>query len=160
MALQRRPHLNLDSSEYNRQVGWSREQSTADLRAARYDIIIAGENWARFEQAELPQLAGSRKSASSRPYLWGSAVMVISAISDGVLDPTLVDTHIPQQPVIKLCQLDSGLSDAPFAAQIGPEYADVLPAFLDEIGPDRRRDVSIAAIQRVAEFDSTNDRSG
>ena len=86
--------------------------------------------------------------------------MVISAISDGALDPTPVDTHIPQQPVIKLCQLDSGLSDAPFAAQIGPEYADVLPAFLDEIGPDRRRDVSIAAIQRVAEFDSTNDRSG
>ena len=95
MALQRRPHLNLDSSEYNRQVRWSREQSTADLRAARYDIIIAGENWARFEQAELPQLAGSRKSAKSRPYLWGSAIMVISAISDGALDPTLVDTHYP-----------------------------------------------------------------
>jgi hypothetical protein len=24
----------------------SREQSTADLRSARYDIITAGENWA------------------------------------------------------------------------------------------------------------------
>jgi hypothetical protein len=61
VALQRRPHLNLDSSEYNQQVGWSREQSTADLRAARYDVIIAGENWARFEQAELPQLAQERE---------------------------------------------------------------------------------------------------
>jgi hypothetical protein len=86
--------------------------------------------------------------------------MVISAISDGALDPTLVDTYIPQQPVIKLCQLDSGLSDAPFTAQIGPESADVLPAFLDEIGPDRRGDKSIAAIPRVAKFDSTDDRSG
>jgi hypothetical protein len=130
------------------------------LRAARYDIIIAGENWATFEQAELPQPAGSRKSARSRPYLWGSAVTVISAISDGALDPTLVDTHIPQQPVIKLCQLDSGLSDAPFAAQIGPESADILPKFLDEIGLDRRVDVSIAAIPRVAKFDGTGDRSG
>jgi len=86
--------------------------------------------------------------------------MVISAISDGVLDPTLVGTHIPQQPVIKLCQLDSGLSDAPFAAQIGPESADVLPTFLNEIGPDRRGDMSTAAIPRVAKFDSTGDRSG
>jgi hypothetical protein len=130
------------------------------LRAARYDIIIAGQNWARFEEAGLPQLAGSRKSARSRPYLWGSAVMVISAISDGALDPTPVDTHIPQQPVIKLCQLNSGLSDAPFATQIGPESADVLPTFLDEIGSDRRGDMSIAAIPRVAKFDSTGDRSG
>jgi len=152
--------LNLDSSEHNRQVGWSREQSTADLRAARYDIIIAGGNWARFERAGLLQVAGSRNSARSRPYLWDSAVMVISAISDGALDPTPVDTHIPQQPVIKLCQLDSGLSDAPFAAQIGPESADVLPIFLDEIGPDRRADMSTAAIPRVAKFDSTGDRSG
>jgi hypothetical protein len=160
MALQRRPYLNLDSSEHNRQVGWSREQSTADLRAARYDIIIAGGNWARFEQAGLLQVAGSRKSVRSRPYLWDSAVMVISAISDGALDPTPVDTHIPQQPVIILCQLDSGLSDAPFAAQIGPESADVLPTFLDEIGPDRRGDMSTAAIPRVAKFDGTGDRSG
>jgi hypothetical protein len=160
VALQRRPHLNLDSSEHNRQVGWSREQSTADLRAARYDSILAGENWARLEQAGLPQLAGSRKSARSRPYLWDSAVMVISAISDGALDPTPVDTHIPQQPVIKLCQLDSGLSDAPFAAQMDPESADVLPTFLDEIGPDRRGDMSTAAIPRVAKFDGTGDRSG
>jgi hypothetical protein len=86
--------------------------------------------------------------------------MVISTISDGALDPTLVGTHIPQQPIIKLCQLDSGLSDAPFAAQIGPESADVLPTSLDEIGPDRRGDVSIAAIPRVAKFDSTVDRLG
>jgi hypothetical protein len=86
--------------------------------------------------------------------------MVISAISDGALDPTPVDTHIPQQSVIKPCQLDSGLCDAPFAAQIGPESADVLPTFLDEIGPDRRGDVSIAAISRVAKFDSADDRSG
>jgi len=86
--------------------------------------------------------------------------MLISAISDGALDPTLVDTHIPQQPAIKLCQLDSGLSDAPFAAQIGPESADVLPTFLNEIGPDRRGDMSTAAIPRVAKFDSTGDRSG
>jgi hypothetical protein len=61
--------------------------------------------------------------------------MVISAISDGALDPTPVDTHIPQQSVIKPCQLDSGLYDAPFAAPIGPESADVLPTFLDEIVP-------------------------
>jgi hypothetical protein len=86
--------------------------------------------------------------------------MVISAISDGALDPTPVDTHIPQRPVIKLCQLASGLSDAPFAAQIGPESADVLPTFLDEIGPERRGDMSTAAIPRVAKFDSTGDRSG
>ena len=86
--------------------------------------------------------------------------MVISAISDGALDPTLVDTHIPQQPLIKLCQLDSGLSDAPFAAQMGPESADALPTFLGEIGPDRRGDMSNAAIPRVAKFDSAGDRSG
>jgi hypothetical protein len=86
--------------------------------------------------------------------------MVISAISDGAPDPTLVDTHIPQQPVIKLCQLHSGLSDAPFAAQIGPDSADVLPTCLDEIGPGRRGDMSTAAIPRAAKFDSTGDRSG
>jgi hypothetical protein len=152
--------LNLASPEHNRQAGWSGEQSTADLCAARYDIIIAGENWARVEQARLPQLAGSRKSTRSHPYLWNSAVMVISAISDGALNPTLVDTHVPQRPVIKPRQLNSGLSDAPFAAQIDPESADVLPTFLDEIGPDRRCDMSTAAIPRVAKFDSTGDRSG
>jgi hypothetical protein len=90
----------------------------------------------------------------------GSAVIIISAISDGALDPTPVDTHIPQQPVIKLCELESGLSDAPFAAQIGPESADVLPTFLDEIPPDRRGDISTAAIPRVAKFDRTGGRSG
>jgi hypothetical protein len=152
--------LNLNSPEHNRQVGWSLEQSIADLHAACYDIIIADETWARFEQAASPQLAGSRKRARSRPYLWDSAVMVISSISDGALDPTLVDTHIPQQPVVNLCQLDGGLSDAPFATQIGPESADVLPTCLDQIGPDGRCDMSIAAIPRAAKFDSTDDRSG
>jgi hypothetical protein len=47
---------NPATSIFGRRMGWSREQSTADLRAARYDIIIAGENWAMFEQAGLPQL--------------------------------------------------------------------------------------------------------
>jgi hypothetical protein len=42
VALQRCPHLNW----IVRNMTESREQSTADLRSARYDIITAGENWA------------------------------------------------------------------------------------------------------------------
>ena len=47
VALQRRPHLNW--SEHDRQVGWRANSRPLDLHAARYDIITAGENWARFE---------------------------------------------------------------------------------------------------------------
>jgi hypothetical protein len=135
----------------------SREQSTADLRSARYDIITAGENWATVVTGGLA--AGPYRLTQERGIKPLSS-SVMPALPDGALDPTPVDTHIPQQQVIKLCQLSSGLSDAPFPAQIGPEPAYDLPTFLDEIGPDRKGDVSIAAIPRVAKFDGTDDRSG
>jgi hypothetical protein len=45
VALLRRRRFELDVSEHDRQIGWSREQLTGKtLVAARYDIVTAGEN--------------------------------------------------------------------------------------------------------------------